>query len=133
MTCCLGRSLLFLRRFRWLLFARYPANVFVGDTFCYFAGITFAVAGIHGHYSKTLLLFFIPQIINFLYSIPQLFKFVPCPRHRLPLYVVAALPPSSHCHAFLRHRVVVHVRVCVFSLALHWKSIPAANSWLLRP
>lgn len=25
-----------------------------------------------------------PQIINFIYSVPQLFKFVPCPRHRLP-------------------------------------------------
>ncbi|KAI8125055.1 UDP-N-acetylglucosamine--dolichyl-phosphate N-acetylglucosaminephosphotransferase [Lucilia cuprina] len=65
---------------------RYPSQVFVGDTFCYFAGMTFAVVGIIGHFSKTLILFFLPQIINFLYSIPQLFKFVPCPRHRLPKY-----------------------------------------------
>merc|ERR1712232_303904 len=64
----------------------YPASVFVGDTFCYFAGMTFAVVGILGHFSKTLLLFFIPQIFNFLWSTPQLFKFVPCPRHRLPNY-----------------------------------------------
>ena len=64
----------------------YPANVFVGDTFCYFAGMTFAVVGILGHFSKTLLLFFIPQIINFLWSVPQLFKIVPCPRHRLPAF-----------------------------------------------
>jgi UDP-N-acetylglucosamine--dolichyl-phosphate N-acetylglucosaminephosphotransferase len=62
--------------------------------------------GIHGHFSKTLLLFFVPQvrggaacalrvsdpsghvaqIINFLYSIPQLIGIVPCPRHRLPKY-----------------------------------------------
>lgn len=62
----------------------YPADVFVGDTFCYFAGMTFAVVGIHGHFSKTLLLLFIPQIFNFLYSLPQLFKIMPCPRHRLP-------------------------------------------------
>ena len=64
----------------------YPAQVFVGDTFCYFAGMTFAVIGIHGHFSKTILLLFLPQVINFLYSIPQLFKIggVPCPRHRLP-------------------------------------------------
>lgn len=48
--------------------------------------MTFAVVGIVGHFSKTLILFFLPQIINFLYSIPQLFKFVPCPRHRLPKY-----------------------------------------------
>jgi len=64
----------------------YPSRVFVGDTFCYFAGMTFAVVGIHGHFSKTLLLMFIPQVLNFLYSIPQLFKIVPCPRHRLPKY-----------------------------------------------
>lgn len=61
-----------------------PPAVFVGDTFCYFSGMTFAVVGILGHFSKTLLLFFIPQIINFLWSCPQLFKLVPCPRHRLP-------------------------------------------------
>lgn len=64
----------------------YPASVFVGDTFCYFAGMTFAVVGILGHFSKTLLLFFIPQVVNFLWSIPQLFKLVPCPRHRLPAF-----------------------------------------------
>lgn len=68
-----------LLRYNW-----YPSSVFVGDTFCYFAGMTFAVVGIHSHFSKTLLLLFIPQIINFLYSCPQLFKLVPCPRHRLP-------------------------------------------------
>jgi UDP-N-acetylglucosamine--dolichyl-phosphate N-acetylglucosaminephosphotransferase len=62
----------------------YPARVFVGDTFCYFAGMTFAVLGIHGHFSKTLLLLFLPQIVNFVYSVPQLFKIIPCPRHRLP-------------------------------------------------
>ena len=64
----------------------YPASVFVGDTFCYFAGMTFAVVGILGHFSKTLLLFFLPQILNFIWSTPQLFKLVPCPRHRLPRF-----------------------------------------------
>lgn len=29
---------------------------------------------------------FIPQLINFLYSVPQLFGFYPCPRHRLTIY-----------------------------------------------
>ena len=62
----------------------YPSKVFVGDTYTYFAGMTLGVAGILGHYSETLVLFFLPQIANFLYSAPQLFKFVPCPRHRLP-------------------------------------------------
>lgn len=60
--------------------------MFVGDTFCYLSGMTFAVVGILGHFSKTVLLFFMPQIINFLYSLPQLFHFVPCPRHRMPKY-----------------------------------------------
>ncbi|CUS08471.1 unnamed protein product [Tuber aestivum] len=64
----------------------YPSKVFVGDTYCYFAGMTFAVVGILGHFSKTLLLLFIPQIINFIYSAPQLFRLVPCPRHRLPRF-----------------------------------------------
>lgn len=64
----------------------FPARVFVGDTYCYFAGMVFAVVGILGHFSKTLLLLFIPQIFNFCYSAPQLFKIVPCPRHRLPRF-----------------------------------------------
>ncbi|CAG9864445.1 unnamed protein product [Phyllotreta striolata] len=64
----------------------YPSRVFVGDTFCYFSGMTFAVVGILGHFSKTILLFFIPQVFNFLYSAPQLFRFIPCPRHRLPKF-----------------------------------------------
>lgn len=64
----------------------YPAKVFVGDTYCYFAGMVFAIIGILGHFSKTLLLLFIPQIINFVYSAPQLFHIIPCPRHRLPRF-----------------------------------------------
>lgn len=69
-----------------LAFNWYPSQVFVGDTFTYFAGMCVAVAGILGHQGETLLLFLIPQIFNFVYSVPQLFKFVPCPRHRLPTY-----------------------------------------------
>lgn len=64
----------------------FPSRVFVGDTFCYFAGMTFATVGIMGHFSKTLLLFFIPQIINFVLSFPQLLHVVYCPRHRLPYF-----------------------------------------------
>ena len=40
----------------------YPAKVFVGDTFCYWAGCTLAVTSIVGKFSKTGLLFFIPQV-----------------------------------------------------------------------
>ncbi|KAL6239260.1 hypothetical protein BDW75DRAFT_199351 [Aspergillus navahoensis] len=64
----------------------YPSKVFVGDTYCYFAGMVFVVVGILGHFSKTLLLLFIPQIFNFVYSVPQLFHIIPCPRHRLPKF-----------------------------------------------
>ncbi|KAL1296980.1 hypothetical protein AAFC00_004579 [Neodothiora populina] len=64
----------------------FPAKVFVGDTYCYFAGMVFAVVGIMGHFSKTLLLLFVPQIFNFVYSVPQLAGIVPCPRHRLPRF-----------------------------------------------
>jgi UDP-N-acetylglucosamine--dolichyl-phosphate N-acetylglucosaminephosphotransferase len=64
----------------------YPARVFVGDTYCYFAGMVFAVVGILGHFSKTLLLLFIPQLFNFVYSAPQLLRIIECPRHRLPRF-----------------------------------------------
>lgn len=93
-----------LLQFNW-----FPAQVFVGDTFCYFAGMTFAVVGIHGHFSKTLLLLFLPQIFNFMYSIPQLFKLTPCPRHRLPrvdqvtrLMTYSAFPCESHQYKWLK-------------------------------
>lgn len=66
----------------------YPARAFPGDTLCYVTGMAFAVVGIQAHFSKTLLLFFIPQIFNFLLSCPQLFGLVPCPRHRVPRLVV---------------------------------------------
>jgi len=65
---------------------RFPSKVFVGDTFCYCAGMTFAVVGILGHFSKTMMLFFIPQLINFFLSIPQILGIVFCPRHRLPKF-----------------------------------------------
>lgn len=74
----------------------YPAKVFVGDTYCYFAGMVFAIVGILGHFSKTLLLLLMPQLINFVYSAPQLFRLIPCPRHRLPQFNVRTglLEPS---------------------------------------
>ncbi|KAJ3140907.1 tunicamycin resistance protein [Physocladia obscura] len=62
----------------------YPARCFGGDTYVYFAGMTFAVVGILGRFTKTVVLFMFPQVFNFLYSCPQLFGFVECPRHRMP-------------------------------------------------
>ncbi|PWA02389.1 hypothetical protein BB558_001461 [Smittium angustum] len=77
---------------------RYPAKVFIGDTYCYFAGMTFAVSGILGHFSKTLLLFFMPQIINFVYSVPQLFRLVPCPRHRMPRFTMISYKTTNNLY-----------------------------------
>lgn len=71
---------------------RYPARAFPGDTLCYVTGMAFSVVGIQGHFSKTLLLFFLPQIFNFVLSCPQLFGLVPCPRHRVPRYVLTIHP-----------------------------------------
>jgi UDP-N-acetylglucosamine--dolichyl-phosphate N-acetylglucosaminephosphotransferase len=65
---------------------RYPSRAFPGDTLCYVTGMAFAVVGIQAHFSKTLLLFFLPQIFNFILSCPQLFGLMPCPRHRVPRY-----------------------------------------------
>lgn len=48
--------------------------------------MTFAVVGILGHFSKTLMLFFIPQLINFVLSLPQILGIIHCPRHRLPKF-----------------------------------------------
>lgn len=62
----------------------FPARVFIGDVYPYYAGMTFAATAVLGHYSRTLLLLLIPQVANYLYSMPQLFGAVPCPRHRLP-------------------------------------------------
>lgn len=70
-----------LFQFNW-----FPARVFVGDTYCYFSGMVFAIVGILGHFSKTLLIFLLPQIINFVYSAPQILGVVPCPRHRMPRF-----------------------------------------------
>ena len=62
----------------------YPATVFGGDVLPYYSGMTLAVAAMLGHFPKSLFLLMLPQLINFIYSLPQLLKIVPIPRHRLP-------------------------------------------------
>jgi UDP-N-acetylglucosamine--dolichyl-phosphate N-acetylglucosaminephosphotransferase len=88
-----------LLRYNW-----FPARVFVGDTYTYFAGMTFAVVGILGHFSKTVLLFFVPQIVNFILSLPQLARIVPCPRHRLPRCVVHSHPIANEKKGLTQER-----------------------------
>eukprot|EP01007_Sphenomonas_quadrangularis_P001144 NODE_2044_length_692_cov_159.293935_g1729_i0.p1 GENE.NODE_2044_length_692_cov_159.293935_g1729_i0~~NODE_2044_length_692_cov_159.293935_g1729_i0.p1 ORF type:complete len:162 (+),score=42.75 NODE_2044_length_692_cov_159.293935_g1729_i0:25-486(+) len=101
---------------------RYPSKVFVGDSYTYFAGMAIAVTGVCGHFTKTLMLFFLPQLLNFFLSLPQLFGIVPCPRHRVPrlnpatgkleptynftllnlaLYIFGPLREDTLCHVLL--------------------------------
>ena len=65
---------------------RYPSKVFVGDSFTYFSGMVFAVTAITNHFSKSLMLFFVPQMANFVLSLPQLCGYVACPPHRIPTW-----------------------------------------------
>ncbi|XP_067009960.2 UDP-N-acetylglucosamine--dolichyl-phosphate N-acetylglucosaminephosphotransferase [Anabrus simplex] len=103
----------------------YPSRVFVGDTFCYFSGMTFAVVGILGHFSKTMLLFFLPQILNFLYSVPQLFHFLPCPRHRIPRYNTTTDKLELSTTMFKTSDLNLLGRLCLTVLRtlrlIHWK------------
>ena len=84
--------------------------------------MTLAVAAILGHFSKTLLLLFVPQILNFIMSLPQLAKVIPCPRHRLPHYNAATglMEPS---YVNTRKRIVPQDRTCMnltlINLVLH--------------
>ncbi|KAJ8425943.1 hypothetical protein Cgig2_027526 [Carnegiea gigantea] len=64
----------------------YLSSVFIGDTYTYFAGMTMAIVSTLGHFSETLLIFFAPQVLNFLLSLPQPTGLIPCPRHRLPKF-----------------------------------------------
>jgi len=119
----------------------FPSRVFVGDTFCYFAGMTFAVGAILGHYPETLLVFFIPQLINFIYSLPQLIGIVHCPRHRLPRYnietkklepirsnlnlvnlTLLATGPMSE-RALCELLLLVQIAACCFGLAIRYAAV----------
>lgn len=66
------------------LFNRYPAKVFVGDTYCYFGGMALSCIAILSHTTRTLFLFMGIQFFNFVISLPQLFKLFECPKHRMP-------------------------------------------------
>ncbi|CUE64812.1 UDP-N-acetylglucosamine-dolichyl-phosphate N-acetylglucosaminephosphotransferase, putative [Bodo saltans] len=90
-------------------FNRYPSRVFVGDSYTYFAGTVLAVAGITAVYSKTLLLLFIPQIINFVISLPQLFHIIECPRHRVPRWI-----PERNVLTNSRNGTILNALLMVF-------------------
>ena len=80
--------------------------------------MTFAVVAILGHFSKTLLLFFIPQVINFLYSVPQLFHLIPCPRHRLPKYNKETDTVTFSLACFEKQKLLALGRMCLSVLSV---------------
>ena len=132
----IGVSLALLR-YNW-----FPARVFVGDTYCYFSGMVFAVVSILGHFSKTLFLLLAPQLINFLYSAPQVFGLVPCPRHRLPhLNARTGLlePSVTEWGARQPHRLLVpvlyilaHVRLLQLKTDEEGRVVETSNLTLLN-
>lgn len=126
------------------LLNRYPSRVFVGDIYAYFAGSVFASACI---LSDTLVagpLLFLPQILNFVLSVPQLFGIVPCPRHRLPrfsqehgtltgvathlnlinqyLRVRGPLSEKRLCHELLSIQAIISTLVILFFMFARGKS-----------
>ncbi|KAI0994509.1 UDP-N-acetylglucosamine--dolichyl-phosphate [Podosphaera aphanis] len=123
----------------------YPSRVFVGDTYCYFAGMVFAVVGILGHFSKTLLLLLTPQIFNFIYSAPQIFHIIPCPRHRLPHfnpdtglmeYSITEWknPPNTLVASTLKlmYRMrLIHLRINSEDVIIESSNMTLLNLWLL--
>lgn len=122
-----------LLRYNWC-----PAKVFVGDTFCYFAGMVLAVAGIQGHFAKTMLSLILPQIINFLYSVPQLLRIVPCPRHRMPVLEPKSrklLPSRVDITELSTPKLLVLKLLAKVGLLKIWKSegkIEASNMTLIN-
>lgn len=102
-------------------FNRYPSRVFVGDVYCYFAGMTLAVTAILGAGTKTMMLWFTPQAINFGYSLVQLSGWIECPRHRMPkggdesalTFSTVTIKNTTHFQTFLldilRRCNLVHV------------------------
>jgi UDP-N-acetylglucosamine--dolichyl-phosphate N-acetylglucosaminephosphotransferase len=72
--------------FAFLYYNWYPSKVFVGDSFTLTAGAAIAAAGTLWHFGEMTLLFMLPQLINFVLSLPQLFGIFTCQRHRLPRY-----------------------------------------------
>ena len=63
---------------------RYPASVFVGDSWCYLSGMFFVAVA--RHETEQLALIMCPQIVNTVLSLPELIGYLDCPRHRMPHY-----------------------------------------------
>ena len=121
-----------------LVYNWYPAKGFVGDTYCYLAGMVFAVVAILGHFSKTILSLFGPQIFNFIYSAPQLFHIVPCPRHRMPVLneKTGLLEPSkadvTNCHSVVKYTLRVLAKLRLVKIYETEKEMLISNMTLIN-
>lgn len=62
----------------------FPASIFVGDSWCYLSGAFFV--SVAQHKTEKLAIMMLPQIVNTLFSLPELIG--ECPRHRMPKYDV---------------------------------------------
>ncbi|KAF2617677.1 hypothetical protein F2Q68_00041676 [Brassica cretica] len=85
---------------------------------------------------ETLLIFFLPQVLNFLLSLPQLAGIVKCPRHRLPKF-----DPATGLLTGTKDGTLVNVYLRIFgrksekSLCIHllvFQALACAFCFLLR-
>ena len=121
---------------------RYPAKCFVGDTFTYSAGMVLMAAATVGCFPLELLFYMLPELLNFLISLPQLLGIIPCPRHRLPHFdeasgLLVGVPEHlTLINCFLRLRGPLREdRVCYELLVIQivWEVIilfVASRGWL---
>ena len=69
-----------------LWYNRYPAKIFVCDTFTTYGGLAIAWMTFTRRSYVSTAFMMIPQGVNFILSLPQLLGYRPCPQHRLPAW-----------------------------------------------
>ena len=106
----------------------FPASIFVGDAWCYLSGAFFV--SVAQHKTEKLAIMMLPQIVNTLFSLPELIG--ECPRHRMPKYDVKnnVLLPSGK-GTLLNNILRVcgpmsEVKLCSIALALQGVCVVAA-------
>jgi len=65
------QQVLFFYSTKYFILNRFPAMVSAGNSFVYFAGMTFVVLSLIGKFPLRVLIFFIPQFLNLFLSLPQ--------------------------------------------------------------
>ncbi len=89
------------------LFNKYPARVFVGNSFTYFSGMFLVSVAILANMEKLFILCTFPQLINFLYSLKDFNG--KTLRHRVPKYNVnTGLLENSGNHTLLNLVLKLH-------------------------